>query len=149
MITLAVCILIGALFIFTEPVDWIRSDHYHIQMVCSSVQGLKKGDEVRYVGVRVGNVDNITVENGQGVLSLRIKNGARIPKDAEFDIDRDGVIGEYYVRIRGCHDDGNYFTDGMKAEELKSNRASNLMEKAKKLVDTVEKMQGSIRQMEK
>ena len=111
------------------------------------MQGIKKGNEVRYAGVHVGNVEKITVEKGKGILRLGLDKKVNIPKDAEFSISQDSLVGDYYVRIRGGAQDGNYFTDGMTAEETKSGRMEKLEEKAETLMKTVNETKENFQKM--
>ena len=48
---------------------------------------------------------------------MRIKKDAQIPLDAEFTVSQSGVIGDYYVDIRGGRFDGSYFGEGCVPEK--------------------------------
>ena len=107
-------VILAAAALFYFSVSFLPFSHahvMHINAVFSSVQGIKKGNEVRYAGVHVGNVEKITVEKGKGILRLGLDKKVNIPEDAEFSISQDSLVGDYYVRIRGGAQDGNYFTE--------------------------------------
>lgn len=143
-------VLLAAAALFYFSVSFLPFSHahvMHINAVFSSVQGIKKGNEVRYAGVHVGNVEKITVEKGKGILRLGLDKKVNIPKDAEFSISQDSLVGDYYVRIRGGAQDGNYLTDGMTAEETKSGRMEKLEEKAETLVKTVNETKENFQKM--
>ena len=143
-------VLLAAAALFYFSVSFLPFSHahvMHINAVFSSVQGIKKGNEVRYAGVHIGNVEKITVEKGKGILRLGLDKKVNIPKDAEFSISQDSLVGDYYVRIRGGARDGNYFTDGMTAEETKSGRMEKLEEKAETLVKTVNETKENFQKM--
>ena len=147
-IVTAVLLAAAALFYFTFSFSPFSRPHVmHITAVFSSVQGIKKGNEVRYAGVHVGNVEKITVEKGKGILRLGLDKKVNIPKDAEFSISQDSLVGDYYVRIRGGAQDGNYLTDGMTAEETKSGRMEKLEEKAETLMKTVNETKENFQKM--
>lgn len=134
----AVILAAAALFYFTFSFSPLFRPHImHITAVFSSVQGIKKGNEVRYAGVHVGSVEKITVKEGKGILLLGIDRDVKIPQDAEFRIAQDGLVSDYYIRIRGGKAGGNYLTDGMMAAETKSDSLGNLTKKAETLVKTV------------
>lgn len=143
-------VILAAAALFYFSVSFLPFAHahaMHINAVFSSVQGIKKGNEVRYAGVHIGNVEKITVEKGKGILRLGLDKKVNIPEDAEFSISQDSLVGDYYVRIRGGAQDGNYFTDGMTAEETKSGRMEKLEEKAETLVKTVNETKENFQKM--
>lgn len=143
-------VILAAAALFYFSLSFLPFSHahtMHINAVFFSVQGIKKGNEVRYAGVHVGNVEKITVEKGKGILRLGLDKKVNIPEDAEFSISQDSLVGDYYVRIRGGAQDGNYFTDGMTAEETKSGRMEKLEEKAETLVKTVNETKENFQKM--
>lgn len=143
-------VLLAAAALFYFSLSFLPFSHahvMHINAVFSSVQGIKKGNEVRYAGVHVGNVEKITVEKGKGILRLGLDKKVNIPKDAEFSISQDSLVGDYYVRIRSGAQDGNYLTDGMTAEETKSGRMEKLEEKAETLMKTVNETKENFQKM--
>lgn len=143
-------VILAAAALFFFSVSFLPFSHahvMHINAVFSSVQGIKKGNEVRYAGVHVGNVEKITVEKGKGILCLGLDKKVNIPKDAEFSISQDSLVGDYYVRIRGGAQEGNYLTDGMTAEETKSGRMEKLEEKAETLMKTVNETKENFQKM--
>lgn len=148
VIALIVFAVITAIFLFIPPMEWIGGGDFRMTASFSSVQGVKTGNDVRYAGVRVGKVSKISPGENEGILELRIKKGTQIPLDAEFTISQSGLIGDYYVNIRGGHTDGNYFGEGMDAGEKKSDRLDKMMEKAKRLMDSMEQVKENIGKME-
>ena len=103
MMAFIILVVAMAVFLFVRPKDWFGGNYFHMTASFSSVQGIKKGNEVRYAGVRVGEVSKISTEGNEGILEMRIKKDAQIPLDAEFTVSQSGVIGDYYVDIRGGH----------------------------------------------
>lgn len=96
----------------------------------------------------MGEVSKISTEGNEGILEMRIKKDAQIPLDAEFTVSQSGVIGDYYVDIRGGRFDGSYFGEGMRAGEKGSDRLDQMMERAKKLKDSAVKVRENIGKME-
>ena len=107
MMAFIVLVAAMAVFLFVRPKDWFDGNYFRMTASFSSVQGIKKGNEVRYAGVRVGEVSKISTEGNEGILEMRIKKDAQIPLDAEFTVSQSGVIGDYYVDIRGGRFDGS------------------------------------------
>lgn len=148
MMAFIILVVAMAVFLFVRPKDWFDGSYFRMTASFSSVQGIKKGNEVRYAGVRVGEVSKISTEGNEGILEMRIKKDAQIPLDAEFTVSQSGVIGDYYVDIRGGHFDGSYFGEGMRAGEKGSDRLDQMMERAKKLMDSAAQMKENIGKME-
>lgn len=144
MMAFIVLVAAMAVFLFVRPKDWFDGNYFRMTASFSSVQGIKKGNEVRYAGVRVGEVSKISTEGNEGILEMRIKKDAQIPLDAEFTVSQSGVIGDYYVDIRGGRFDGSYFGEGMRAGEKGSDRLDQMMERAKKLMDSAAQMKENI-----
>lgn len=128
MMAFIVLVAAMAVFLFVRPKDWFDGNYFRMTASFSSVQGIKKGNE--------------------GILEMRIKKDAQIPLDAEFTVSQSGVIGDYYVDIRGGRFDGSYFGEGMRAGEKGSDRLDQMMERAKKLKDSAVKVRENIGKME-
>ena len=118
MMAFIILVVAMAVFLFVRPKDWFGGNYFHMTASFSSVQGIKKGNEVRYAGVRVGEVSKISTEGNEGILEMRIKKDAQIPLDAEFTVSQSGVIGDYYVDIRGGHFDGSYLGDACRRKGI-------------------------------
>ena len=74
-------VILAAAALFYFSLSFLPFSHAHvmdINAVFSSVQGIKKGNEVRYAGVHVGNVEKITVEKGKGILRLGLDKKVNI-----------------------------------------------------------------------
>ena len=55
---------------------------YTLTVRFDSVDGLEENAPVRIAGVKVGQVESITLEEGRAVLKLRIAQGTSIPVDS-------------------------------------------------------------------
>jgi phospholipid/cholesterol/gamma-HCH transport system substrate-binding protein len=67
----------------------------------SPVTGLRNGNPVTNLGIEVGRVDEITMdqEGQRAVVKMRIQNGIKIYDDAIASIKTEGLIGDKYVSI--------------------------------------------------
>jgi len=115
---LAICVL--ALFIIGkqknlfDPVFKITSEFYN-------VSGLQVGNKVRFSGITVGTVDNISIINDSTVkVDLLVKKSVQmfIKKDSEVAIGSEGIIGDRLVIITQGGDDSPRAVDG---QHLNSN----------------------------
>ena len=118
MMAFIVLVAAMAVFLFVRPKDWFDGNYFRMTASFSSVQGIKKGNEVRYAGVRVGEVSKISTEGNEGILEMRIKK------------------------------ESLHFGEGMRAGEKGSDRLDQMMERAKKLKDSAVKVRENIGKME-
>ncbi len=96
-ITLATVIVIfGMLFLERAT---IFSQGLTINMVVENAQGIGKGSEVQYRGVKVGTVTAIKVQPEQVVVELQVEDVTEIPDDSSFRIGRMDLLGGKAVRI--------------------------------------------------
>ena len=66
----------------------------------SSVDGLEKGTDVEVSGVKVGEVDSITLgKTGMARVRMLISKKVVIPQDARAVIFSNGFLGKMYVEI--------------------------------------------------
>ena len=72
---------------------------YLLNINFDSVTGLEKNSPVRVVGVRVGNVEKITLEQGKAKVTIRLPSEVVLYNDAKAYIKSEGFLGEKYVEI--------------------------------------------------
>jgi phospholipid/cholesterol/gamma-HCH transport system substrate-binding protein len=72
---------------------------YTLTVRFNSVDGLEAKAPVRIAGVKVGQVESITLDEGRAVLRLRISSGTSIPVDSHAELRTEGLLGEKYLAI--------------------------------------------------
>ena len=72
---------------------------YELQIDYPQVSGLMPGHVVRYAGVQVGTVKEITVGDGGVEVTAEIDDNIKIPQGAVFTIGADGILGEKFVNV--------------------------------------------------
>jgi len=75
------------------------SKGYTVYALFDKIGGLKTGSVVEIAGVNIGVVEDITLEDYQAKLALRIKHDIKLQEDAIVSIKTKGLIGEKYVQI--------------------------------------------------
>ena len=82
-------------------------------------QGLISGSDVKIRGVNVGEVDDIELVENQAVITMRIKDDARIPETAQAIIRPKTLFGEKFVDLELGDDEleGPYLADGDEIED--------------------------------
>jgi phospholipid/cholesterol/gamma-HCH transport system substrate-binding protein len=85
---------LGDLGLFTD-------DTYSLMARFNRVTGLRSGSSVNMLGLEVGRVGEMTMDQDkqQAVVELRIKKGILVYDDAIASIRTEGLIGDRYVSI--------------------------------------------------
>jgi phospholipid/cholesterol/gamma-HCH transport system substrate-binding protein len=67
----------------------------------TSVTGLRIGNTVRIMGIEVGRVERLTMDQKEqkAVVEIRIQEGVKIYDDAIASIKTEGLIGDQYLSI--------------------------------------------------
>ena len=82
-------------------ISFLSDDSYPITAKFVSVTGLREGNPVNILGIEVGQVGKITMdqENQRAVVELKIRKGVKIYDDAIASIKTEGLIGDKYLSI--------------------------------------------------
>src|SRR5436305_1868955 len=73
---------------------------YHLQAGFSAAgQGLQRDSDVKIRGVNVGRVTKVKLVNGRAQVTLEIKGGEKVPKEASATIRPKTLFGEKFVDI--------------------------------------------------
>ncbi|MBA3899469.1 MAG: MCE family protein [Bacteroidetes bacterium] len=85
------------------------SGTFQVSAVFNDVGGLQAGNNVRFLGINIGTIDNITIISGTSVrVSMILDESARkyIKKDAIASIGSEGMIGNKIIVISAGSADG-------------------------------------------
>ncbi|MGD2062915.1 MAG: MlaD family protein [Nitrospirota bacterium] len=72
---------------------------YTLTVRFKTVDGLEENAPVRIAGVKVGQVESITLDEGRAVLRLLVSKGVSIPVDSRAELRTEGLLGEKYLAI--------------------------------------------------
>ena len=80
-----------------------------------NIDGISKGADVKLAGIKIGIVDNITLENStySATLQLQIRPDVQVPDDSTATVATSGILDGRHIRINPGASDNN-FTDGEK-----------------------------------
>ena len=92
---------IGYMTVKLGNIGFLGEDTYPLFARFTSVQGLRDGSSVEMLGIDVGRVQKLTMDqkNQLAVVEFRIKRGIKIYDDAIASIKTEGLIGDRYVSI--------------------------------------------------
>jgi phospholipid/cholesterol/gamma-HCH transport system substrate-binding protein len=82
-------------------VSFLGEDSYPLLARFTTVSGLRVGSPVNMLGIEVGRVERITMDQKDqlAVVEMRIKEGVRVYGDAIASIKTEGLIGDKYLSI--------------------------------------------------
>jgi phospholipid/cholesterol/gamma-HCH transport system substrate-binding protein len=94
-------IAIGYLTIRLGDVSFLGDNTYPLYARFSSVAGLRVGSAVDMLGLEIGKVGSLTMDQNkqQAVVELRIREGIKVYDDAIASIKTEGLIGDKFVSI--------------------------------------------------
>lgn len=94
-------VLIGYMTIKLGHVTFFGDDSYSLYAKFTSVSGLRAGNPVKMLGMEIGRVEALTIdqEDLKAVVEIRIKNGIKVYDDAIASIKTEGLIGDRYLSI--------------------------------------------------
>ncbi|HUN53635.1 MAG TPA: outer membrane lipid asymmetry maintenance protein MlaD [Smithella sp.] len=92
---------IGYMTVKLGKVSFFQDEFYPISAKFISVTGLREGNPVDIMGIEVGRVEKITMdqENQKAIVEIKIKKGVKIYDDAIASIKTEGLMGDQYISI--------------------------------------------------
>src|SRR6266545_2077612 len=109
----ALVVLAAILLVFSKGEGWFAST-YTLRLRADNVGGLKPRSTVLISGVPVGTVTSTELSpDGKGVtIVLRIQKRYGIHRDALFNVEQIGLLGDQYVVITPTENKGTLLQDG-------------------------------------
>jgi phospholipid/cholesterol/gamma-HCH transport system substrate-binding protein len=96
---LAGLVCAAALIVYLGDIHFARPG-YRVTAMFNYVDSLKPSAPVLYGGgVKIGEVDALSIRDGRVAVDLNIRKDVRIPSDAEITIHTVGILGEKYVQV--------------------------------------------------
>ncbi|MGZ5378739.1 MAG: MlaD family protein, partial [Mycobacterium sp.] len=86
--------LIGGLYVV-----WPRMATYQVVGYFASAAGIYPGDKVLVVGVPVGSVESITPQADAVKITMRVKDGVKLPADARAVIMAPNLVAARFVQL--------------------------------------------------
>ena len=94
-------LLIGYMTVKLGHVSFFGDNTYPLYARFTSVTGLRTGSNVYMLGIEVGRVERLTMDqkDRKAEVELRIQQGIKIYDDAIASIKTEGLIGDKYLGI--------------------------------------------------
>lgn len=97
--------------LFTAKELFEQTDTYYVAYRDVSVSGLEVGSPVKYMGINVGSISDITIDPddvSQIIVELSLNQGTPVKVDATADIVSMGITGLKTIEIRGGSNDADF-----------------------------------------
>jgi phospholipid/cholesterol/gamma-HCH transport system substrate-binding protein len=92
---------VGYMTVKLGHVSFLSDNAYSLFARFTSVTGLRVGSSVHILGIEVGRVERLTMDqkDQKAVVEIRIQEGIKIFDDAIASIKTEGLIGDQYLSI--------------------------------------------------
>jgi len=138
--------LLILLFIVGSQRLFEDKDIYYISYNDLSVSGLEVGSPVKYLGINIGTIKSIDFDPkdvNKVVLTIAIKPGTPIKRDARANIEAIGITGLKMIEIRGGSNEakllspGKFIQAGGSITEEITGKAEIIAEKVERVVNNL------------
>jgi phospholipid/cholesterol/gamma-HCH transport system substrate-binding protein len=145
-ITIGMLLLIGILLLLSIDRFFKQKDIYYIKYHNISVSGLDVGSSVKYLGVRIGTVQDIRINPknvSEIIVSIAVKKNTPIKKDVTANIAAVGITGLKIIELRGGTPEapllkpGGYIQPGKSLTEEITGKAQIIAEKAEMVLNNL------------
>lgn len=92
---------IGYMTIKLGEVSLFGDNTYTLYARFTSVSGLRVGNPVNMIGLEVGRVERLTIDQEQqmALVEMKIKKGVKVYHDSIASVKTSGLIGDKYIQI--------------------------------------------------
>ena len=137
-LALGLCILGGFMVVLGGNWFWVKYDMYDIRF--SSIKDLNRGRPVKYAGLDVGRVEDISldVNDPRSILvKIAIKRGFPLFAGTVARIAQKGLVGDYYVLLELRGQPGDKLAPGGSIPAIVTMDMQELAAKAGDLLDDI------------
>lgn len=144
---LGLALLLSLIGFFTAQELLKKEDTYYVSYENISVSGLEVGSPVKYMGIKVGTIEDIIIdpENvNKIIVKLALKPDTPIKKDAEANITSIGITGLKAIEISGGTNEaenlepGSYLQAGSSITQEITGKAEIIAQKAEKVLNNLQ-----------
>jgi phospholipid/cholesterol/gamma-HCH transport system substrate-binding protein len=101
-------LVVGLIWLSEQTVGW---RNYELIVGFKTAQGLKRGDAVTLVGIKIGRVDRISYRNERAEAHIFLQTDQKLPRDSKFILGSGGILGGKLINIVPGNGD-DYLVDG-------------------------------------
>jgi phospholipid/cholesterol/gamma-HCH transport system substrate-binding protein len=136
-------IVIAVLILNFSKGRGLFTSSYRVTIIAQSIGGLKPGAAVSMSGVPIGSVVSVelTADRKAVAVTCRIEKRYEIHKDAKFDIETSGFLGDQYVSIAPTENKAPTLQDG---DTVLAQSPFNLQEAARSAMHLMSKLDTAV-----
>jgi len=143
----SMAILLSVIGFLTAREFFEKEDIYYVSYEGISVSGLEVGSPVKYMGIKVGTIQDIRIDPedvNRVILELALKPDTPIKKDAHADITSIGITGLKAIEISGGSNEakklepGSYIQAGSSITQEITGKAEIIAQKAEKVLNNLQ-----------
>ena len=143
----SMAILLSVIGFFTAREFFEKEDIYYVSYEGISVSGLEVGSPVKYMGIKVGTIQDIRIDPedvNRVIIELALKPDTPIKKDAHADITSIGITGLKAIEISGGSneakklDPGSFIQAGSSITQEITGKAEIIAQKAEKVLNNLQ-----------
>lgn len=140
-------ILLSVIGFLTAREYFEKEDIYYVSYEDISVSGLEVGSPVKYMGIKVGTIQDITIDPdnvSKIIVELALKPETPIKADAHADITSIGITGLKAIEISGgtneaeSLDPGSYIPAGSSVTQEITGKAEIIAQKAEAVLNNLQ-----------
>jgi phospholipid/cholesterol/gamma-HCH transport system substrate-binding protein len=133
-------LVIGLVWLSEQTVGW---RNYELIVAFETAEGLKRGDPVNLIGIKIGRVDEVKYANGRAEAHIFLNADYKLPRGSQFFLESSGLIAGKAINV--VPGDGNdYLVEGEVVEgevgeglEELGTAVASLQERLNTAVDTL------------
>ncbi len=145
-VLLSLLLLLTIIFLIGKQKNMFGGTFY-VYAHFKNISGLKEGNYVRYAGINVGTVDNISMLNDTTVvvgLLLQKKIKAYIKEDAMASIGSDGLMGDKLIAISPGSYSSPLVKEGGRVKTINPVDVDRIVNNFSKISDNAEALTGDL-----
>lgn len=100
-----IAVVIGAVWFFTARTKTVTA-------FFESTRGVYEDDTVRVLGVQVGRISDITVEDGLSKVEMKVDRDVAVPEDANALLVAQSLVAERFIQLTPAYTGGEEMPDG-------------------------------------
>jgi phospholipid/cholesterol/gamma-HCH transport system substrate-binding protein len=104
----SIVLVVGLVWLSEQTVGW---NNYELHIALPRAEGLKRGDPITVVGIKIGKVEEILFRNNRAEVKVYLQSDKKLARDSKFTLDSGGLLGGKLINITpGSSQD--YLVDG-------------------------------------
>ena len=136
-------VITGLLSVKIGRMDFAEGDGVIVEALFDDVAGLEEKTAVRMAGVRVGNVESISLEGNRALVRMRLLPKVVLPASTRARLVSGGLVGEKFLSLSADPGDERPLPPGARIPTISSGGIGSLIEQAERVADDIHQLTGA------